>query len=266
MPEVLLDKYQCVRCGQCVLSCPGLLFSRKNQKECPTLHPQIAEKCINCGHCVAGCPVGAISVNSLGSEACLSIPKESIPRFEHISTLVRMRRSIRDYADKHLEKSKLEILLDVVRWAPSARNGQPIRWIVVHGREKVVELATLVIDWMRTLEECQPLVDAWESGNDVIFRGAPVVVAACTGPEAIYPEIDSAIAVQTLDFCASSMRLGTCWAGYFMKAAQHEPTIAKWLELEEGEKVQAALMLGYPGSEAYNRIPSRDELQLRWIF
>ena len=266
MPDsIQLDRYLCVRCGQCILGCPSQLFSRRNLSDCPAIAPHADEVCINCGHCVAGCPVGAISVAGLGVDACQTIPRESIPRFEHISTLVRMRRSIRQFDEKPLEKAKLDSLLDVVRWAPSARNAQPLKWIVVQSREKMLELGNLIANAMRGKEHYVRQVEAWDNENDMILRGAPVLAIVYTESDAIFPEVDCTIAMETLDLCAAAMRLGSCWAGYFIRAAQEDSAIKDWLGLTNKEKVQAALLLGYPGQEVYKRIPFRKELEIKWI-
>ncbi|MCL2304829.1 MAG: nitroreductase family protein [Planctomycetaceae bacterium] len=263
---IQVNRNQCVRCGQCLLNCPNQLFSRQNHDESPTIASHAEEVCIRCGHCVAGCPACAITVGAVGHEMCQTIPKESVPRFEHISTLVRTRRSIRNFKDHPLEVAKLELLLDVVRWAPTARNLQPVKWIVVQNREKMLEVGKLVADAMRKYEQFKRPAEAWDSGNDVILRGAPAMAIAYTESDAIFPAVDCTIAVETLDLCAAAMQIGTCWAGYFVLAAQMEPTIQNWLGLEKGEKVQAALLLGYPGLETYKRIPHRKELTVKWIF
>jgi len=258
-------QYECALCGQCLLSCPNQLFTRKDHTEIPQVAPHAEEVCILCGHCVASCPVGAITVAQLGAQTCQTIPRESVPRFEHISTLVRTRRSIRDFAPKPLDAATLESLLDVVRWAPSARNLQPIKWIVVRSREKMLEIGNLVAETLQKQEHFKRQIDAWNDGNDLILRGAPAMVIAATGPEAIFPEVDCAIAVEILDLCAAAMHLGSCWAGYFIRAAQANPAIPHWLGLQDDEKVQAALLLGHRGLEAYKRIPFRKELTIHWI-
>jgi len=261
-----IDQNQCVRCGQCLLSCPNQLFTRKNHSESPVIAPYAMDVCIHCGHCVAGCPASAITDSQWEEETGQTIPKENIPRFEHISTLVRMRRSIRHFEEKPLNLAKLETLFDVVRWAPSARNAQPIQWIVVQSREKMCQLGHLVADSMRKQDHFKRQVEAWDEGNDVILRGAPVMAVAVTGPDAIFPEVDCAIAVEILDLCAATMHIGSCWAGYFIRAAQADPAIQNWLGLKNDEKVQAALLLGYPNLETYKRFPFRKELEIKWIF
>ena len=262
---IQIDHRQCVRCGQCVRICPSQSFTHQGHNDPPTLTPHAGDVCIQCGHCVVGCAGEAITVNQWRPEVCQTVPMESLPRFEHISTLARMRRSTRYFEDKPLEVAKLESLLDIVRWAPSARNLQPIRWIVIQSREKIVELGNLVVEVMRKHEQYTRQVEAWDAGNDMILRGAPSLVIAVTGPDAIFPEVDSAIAVETLDLCAAAMRLGSCWAGYFMRSAQTDTAIQSWLGLKKSETVQAALFLGYPATAPYKRIPFRKELEIKWI-
>ena len=264
--SIQIDRDQCVRCGQCLLSCPNQLFTRKNHNENPVIAPYATEVCIQCGHCVAGCPAGAITVDQWGHEACQTISRENTPRFEYIAKLVRTRRSVRHFENKLLKMATLESLLDIVRWAPSARNAQPIQWIVVHSHEKMVQLGNLVVKTLRKQEHFKRQVEAWDAGNDMILRGAPAMVIATTASDAIFPEVDCAIAVEILDLCAAAMQLGSCWAGFFIRAAQADPAIQSWLGLKNNEKVHAALLLGYPNLEAYKRIPFRNELEIKWIF
>ncbi|MDR0610604.1 MAG: nitroreductase family protein, partial [Planctomycetaceae bacterium] len=263
MDKIIIDKYLCVRCGQCIGACPAHLFYRPTLNDYPSTIEKADEYCISCNHCLAVCPVHAISVDGTSGEMCLDFVRESIPRFEHIATLARMRRSIRRYADKPLEKQIIEQLLDVVRWAPSAKNKLPVKWLVINNRNKILELEELVVRWMHT----QPQLAAMREANepDGIFRGAPCVIAAYTDETAIWPAVDTAIAVETLDLCAAAMRLGSCWAGFFIRASQNDPAINQWLGLNETETVHGGLMLGYVGDEAYQRVPYRPELELRWI-
>ncbi|MGL4595822.1 MAG: nitroreductase family protein [Thermoguttaceae bacterium] len=259
----IIDQQSCVRCGQCIITCPRGIFFRTNNQSTPEIKENGG--CIGCYHCVVSCPVGAISVNSVNTALCPSIPKESVPRFEHIATLARMRRSVRNYAEKSVEPRLLVQLLDVIRWTPTARNMLPIKWIVVNEKEKMKELSDLVMNWITTLPKTEEMVDAWKNGKDPIFHNAPVLVVAYTDETAIWPEIDATIAITTLDYCATAKRLGTCWAGFFIRAAQKDPAVKKLLGLDATQTVQAALMIGYIGQEAYQKIPHRPELDIRWI-
>jgi nitroreductase len=178
-----------------------------------------------------------------------------------------MRRSIRRFAEQPLEDRVIEQLLDVVRWAPSARNGLPVKWIIVNNAEKVKKLADIVMNWIKTLPDTERLVEEWEKGGDPIFRGAPCFIGAYTDESAFWAPVDVAIAVETLDLCAAAKRLGACWAGYFVRAAQssERQAINQWLGLSSTETVHGGLMIGHIGEVAYQRIPHRPEAPKKWI-
>ncbi|MDR1485627.1 MAG: nitroreductase family protein [Planctomycetaceae bacterium] len=265
MSKIVIDKFKCVRCGQCILACPARVYTRKSPLESTVLASGGEERCIACNHCLAICPVNAISVDGLDGSDCDFFTEGVYPRLEHIVSLVQMRRSIRTYSGVPIEHSQMEQLLNAVRWAPTARNCLPVKWLVINGREKVVELGGLVIDWFKHLKGTEEILEAWDRGLDPIFRGAPCVVAAYTAADAAWAAVDCSIAVQTFDYCATAMRLGTCWAGYFIHVAQKEHGINKWLGLSRDEEIYAGLMLGNIGGEFYQKIPPRPEVKVKWI-
>jgi len=224
--------------------------------------------CIGCYHCVASCPAGGLTVGGIGRDDCLEYEKNVAVRFEHIAHLIRSRRSIRRYSDKPVTDQTIEQLLDVARWAPTAKNGLPVKWVIINSAKKVHELAGLVMDWIKEQPKSERMVEAWSKGNDPIFRGAPCVIGAYTDDNtAQWSPIDTAIAVETLDLCATVKRLGTCWAGIFVRAAQssHKSVLNQWLGLSGTETIHGGLMLGHLGDETYHRIPHRPEAQKIWI-
>jgi nitroreductase len=238
---------------------------RKSSLDCAGLAEGGAERCISCNHCIAICPVNAISVNGLDGADCDIFTEGVFPRLEHIISLVQKRRSIRTYSGVPVERYQIEQLLNAVRWSPTAKNRLPVRWLIINGREKVVELGGLVINWFRLLKGMDEMLEAWDKGLDPIFRGAPCVVAAYTEANAAWAAVDCAIAMQTFDYCAAAMRLGTCWAGYFITVAQKDHDINKWLGLSRNEEIYASLMLGNIGCESYQKIPPRPEVKVKWL-
>ena len=269
MPTITLDQTLCVHCGQCSLVCPNRIFQRHSNDDCPELIEEADEICIGCCHCVAACLGRSITIGTIAADDCWEYDKSVSIRFENLAHLVRSRRSIRCYADKPIDDRVIEQLLDVVRWAPTAKNALPVKWVVINSAHKVKELAGLVMNWIGSQPGSEKMVAAWHAGYDPVFRGAPCVVAAYTddtAPLAGWSPIDSAIAVETLDICASAMRLGACWAGLFVRAVQSEKsTFNRWLGLSETETIHGALMLGHAGEVVYQRIPYRPEAPLIWI-
>ena len=258
----------CIRCGQCTLVCPNRIFRRQTSGDYPVRAKNADEICIGCLHCVSACAVGGLTVNGIGSNDCLAYDKTAVMRFEQIAHLVRKRRSIRHYSDKPLEDRVIEQLLDVIRWAPSAKNGLPVKWVIINKVSKVRELAGLVMDWIKKQPNTEQMVEFWNEGGDPVFRGAPCVIGAYTDDTTSHwSAMDTAIAVETLDLCAAAMRLGTCWAGIFVRAAQssEKSTINEWLGLSKTETIHGGLMIGHIGEEIYQRIPYRPEAPKIWI-
>jgi nitroreductase len=209
-----------------------------------------------------------LTVDNVGSRDCLEFDKTAAVRFEHVAHLARKRRSIRRYSDQPLEDRVIEQLLDVVRWAPTAKNGLPVKWVIINSAAKVRELAGLIMEGIKTQPNLVRMVEEWNKGNDPIFRGAPCVIGAYTDDVAAqWSPIDTAIAVETLDLCTAAMRLGACWAGIFVRAAQSpaKPILNKWLGLKETDTIHGGLMIGHIGEEIYQRIPYRPEAPKIWI-
>jgi len=49
---------------------------------------------------------------------------------------IRTRKSVRDFKDQPIEKEKLERILKAVRLAPSARNSQEWRFVIVQEKAR----------------------------------------------------------------------------------------------------------------------------------
>jgi len=142
---------------------------------------------------------------------------------------IKTRRSVRSYKDRDIEEEKLKKILEAARLAPSAKNLQQWKFVVVREREKRKKLA--------------------EAANRQDFIGeAPVVIAAvslnpnnvmgCGVPS--YP-VDLAIAVDHMTLQAVEEGLGTCWIGAF-----DQEKVKEILKVPEDYKVVVLLPLGYP--------------------
>src|SRR5512135_1720852 len=54
---------------------------------------------------------------------------------------IRARRNVREYTDRPIAQQSLERILEAGRRAPSSQNWQPWNFVVVTGREQLIELA-----------------------------------------------------------------------------------------------------------------------------
>jgi nitroreductase len=144
---------------------------------------------------------------------------------------LKTRRSIRSYLDMKVPDSLLEEIFDIVRWAPSAVNNQPWRFLIIKDRERKRSLRGGLRDMV--LSTSAHILDA------------PVLVVAWYEPSLIlskYQLSDVSNAVTYLLLAAHAKGLGTCWIGWFS-----ENRVKKILDLPGKAKVVALVTLGYPG-------------------
>lgn len=267
MSQVKIDTTDCVRCGKCTRTCPMGIIRQTSSNAYPEVIAERQAGCIQCIHCVAVCPVSAITVAGIAARSCQQMGYENVPRFAQLTYLLQSRRSIRSYSPNvFVTREQVEELLDIVRWSPTARNTGQIKWRIILGREKVLELSHLIIDSLSDTPWGEHLAAARTHGADPVLRGCSAVACAYTdNEENDWGTVDATIAVTLLDLAACGMRLGSCWAGILMRAAQMKSQVSEWLGIHAPQKLQAALMLGHIDHEWFRRIPYRKEQVIDWI-
>jgi len=200
----------CTRCGVCSAVCPTAIVGAADEDTLPGVPEEKAGICVACGHCEAFCPSQALTLN-VRPEEKVDVPAGAgtLPPGD-LGVYLQKRRSVRRYTDEPVPRETILAVLDVVRYAPSGGNGQPVRWIVVHDPEKVRKVAELTIEWMKGLvESTHPmsgyvpgLIRAWEAGNDVICRGAPHLLVAHIPEGNPVASVDAIIAMTHFDVAA----------------------------------------------------------------
>jgi nitroreductase/NAD-dependent dihydropyrimidine dehydrogenase PreA subunit len=272
--SLTIDPRTCTRCGTCVEVCPAGIIATAGPDELPAWVPGAARGCIRCGHCVAVCPEAALSLPFMAPADLPAVKPELAVSADQMVQLVRSRRSIRVYRRKPVDPALLTRVIDLARHAPTAKNLQPVRWLVVRDPETVARLAAMVIAWMQGLVAAgdgrffplpllKGLVAEWGAGRDRICRSAPHLIVAY-GAKNFPPALSGClIALTTLELAAPAFGLGACWAGYFDLAANHHPPLAQALDLPDGHQSYGGLMIGYP-KFAYPRMPLRNPADITW--
>jgi nitroreductase len=115
---------------------------------------------------------------------------------------IRRRYSCRAYQDRPIEQEKLDSIFEAARLAPSAKNMQDWRFVVVTDKEVKRKLAEAANN-QRFLENAAAIIVACSSSDDVMRCGQAI------GP------IDVAIALEHICLQATELGLATCWIGSF---------------------------------------------------
>ncbi len=148
--------------------------------------------------------------------------------------VIKTRRSIRTYKTDPVPDDILIRILEAGRLAPSAKNIQPWKFIVIKD-EKIR----------------QELVPACR--NQTFIGQAPIVICVVAlekiawgnmgGYWSSYP-VDLAIALEHIILAATAEGLGTCWIG-----AYQEEEVKRILQVPQDVKVIALTPLGYPAQQ-----------------
>ncbi len=184
---------------------------------------------------------------------------------------IRTRRSIRRYEATAVPRHVVDELLEAARWAPSAHNRQPWRFVVIKPAKAKRQLAAAMGERLRadlTRDGVSPEVIQADVANSMArITNAPVLMVACLTMRDMdqYPDerrrhaewvmgVQSvALAVQNLLLMADAHGLGACW----MCAPLFVPeTVREILALEPDWEPQALVTLGYPAeSKLKTRMP-----------
>ncbi len=272
MAFIEINQQTCNQDGSCSAVCPANLISF-SKNEYPTPIDAAESFCIRCGHCVAVCKTDSLLHAEMPFTECPAIQPELSLSAEQSEQFLRSRRSIRNYRDKAVPRETLQRLIETARFAPTGHNTQTVEWLVLSDRDELNKLIRIVGQWMYwMLENMQEAALMYhldkalsriEEGEDVVLRGAPVLVVAHAPKDDQMSQTSCTIALTHLELAATGMELGGCWAGYFNAAVSTFPPMQQALGLPEGHQCCGAMMIGYPKFR-YHRIPKRKTPPIDW--
>ncbi len=178
--------------------------------------------------------------------------------------IIRIRRSIRHYRDQPVPVEVLHRLLDAARWAPSAHNRQPWRFVVITERARRESLARAMGERFRSDLAADGVpgehIDRQVGRSRQRISTAPALVVVCLSMADMdrYPDArrqnaertmavqSVALAVQNLLLMAHAEGLGACWMCAPLFCAD---VVRDELSLAADWDAQALITIGYPAEE-----------------
>lgn len=145
--------------------------------------------------------------------------------------VIQKRRSVRKYKEDPIPEKALMRVLEAARLAPSGKNFQPWKFIIIKDKALKEKLAQA-------------------SAGQFFMAEAPIIIVGCGFPDNCYAHmgrymkswsVDVTIALEHLILQAQEEGLGTCWIGSF-----EEEEVKAILNIPENVKVLALTPLGYP--------------------
>lgn len=273
MSVTVFDQKLCVKCGICSEVCPVGIIDKPKAEAYPHIIDANRANCIQCGQCEAFCPQVAVEVKSTDLLKADMPEKQPGITPEQVRSYFPMRRSSRRYKQQLVDRQILEQILDIVRYAPSGINQQPVSWIVIHSAAELKKLTGMVIDVMRQLVKdkspiasmmgFQKMVSVWEQGGDIVCRHAPHLLIACGHKDDRIAPVDATIALAHFELAVPAFGLGACWAGYFSIIANLSPVIRKAAGIPDDHVQLGAMLVGYP-QHTPQRAPKRKRASITW--
>jgi ferredoxin len=256
MLNLIIDIETCIGCGQCASDCPTMIISM--EENLPTIAPELEQFCIGCRHCVAICSEGALRISGYGPEKGINLTTAKLPPPEQVETLIKGRRSVRNYQDKNVDPRLIERLLAAAWHAPSGHNDRELLFTLVDDKGALFDLREEAIagleqriaanDLPEGMAMFTDIVAAWRgSGKDILFRGAPHLLIVSALEESASPMPDCLIALTTFELYAVSCGLGTLWNGLAtLTISELVPALRDRLRIPAAHRLGYVMGFGLP--------------------
>ena len=194
--------------------------------------------------------------------------------------VILKRRSVRMYKKEQVPEFMIRRLLEAGRFAPSAGNCQPWKFVVLRDQEIIDGITATTVKWSERLSALlnykratnfwrKPLaklitllqpadlhptpfgaVSLIADGKLGLYHDAPTVILIFQDVRGIAnPSLDCGIAGQNMVLAAHSMGLGTCWVGFSKLAFQYSKVWKKRLGIGYPYKFITSLAVGFPVAE-----------------
>jgi nitroreductase/NAD-dependent dihydropyrimidine dehydrogenase PreA subunit len=318
-PRREVVKGKCKKCLRCYEVCPtGGFEIDPDGYPRPVGYGGMEQACLNCWNCAAVCPTGAISIegvysvlggpykNRLLSRMSypdpLGTPDKSFDEIAgeltEVERVIYKRRSNRLFQKKDVPKALLKRILEAGRFAPSAGNCQPYKFIVITDPAVLSEFERLCMKLLRPMKNLyfdrqgrrrpwkiilfslaslfmvnkmdpRPFtaMEKAERDGDVLFWKAPALILVCKNPKGISnPDLDSGICAQNMVLTAHSLGLGTCYIGLSVEPMSypHMARFKKRIGLGRQWVPVTSIAIGYPKGRI-DAVVKRDTPPVEWI-
>ncbi len=270
----VVDSETCLGDGTCVEICPEDILEMVDGMVA-TVEDR-AEACILCGQCVAVCPTESLTMPKLPAEDFQRLISTPFG-YDEFYGFLRLRRSVRIFKDKLVERDVIQKILDAAATAPMGFPPHSTAVIVIDEREELdFLLKQLVKNYTKTLKAFSNHIgraivrlragaenyhtlkyhildvashanDVYrEKGGDNYMRGAPVLMMFHGNRWAPSYDENAHLVCHHAMLAALSLGLGTTIIGLIPPVVDRSKLLRERYGVPKDNRVLASLVLGYP--------------------
>ncbi len=297
MGVMKVDKELCTGCGLCIRNCPFQAWEMGGD-DMPGMKETY--ECFSCYNCMVACPVEAISIVSqyhVDSGFWATDPhavpfKMPMPpkdaegnpaQWNEVERAVLERRSVRNFKDKEVPETLIRRVLEAGRFAPSAGNCQPWKFVVITDKGLMNEMNEAVHGVISgvwgmyqnddTVQYLAGMVDPASpgmydprlaiGGMGAISRkhapplmNAPAVIIIAGDSRSIGgPQINAGICGQNMNLVANSLGIKACWVGFTAVLHMVPNFVEEKLGIKPPWQIISSLALGWPEFKQEGMVP-----------
>ena len=130
----VVETETCLGDGICAEICPEDVLEMVDEKAA-TVEAR-ADACILCGQCVAVCPTESMTMPQLPMEDFERLPKQPF-EYEEFHDFLKLRRSVRVFKDKPVERDVIQKILAAAATAPMGMPPHTTEVVVIDRREEL---------------------------------------------------------------------------------------------------------------------------------
>jgi nitroreductase/NAD-dependent dihydropyrimidine dehydrogenase PreA subunit len=268
-----LDRSRCTKCALCIKDCFfGALKSADDS------FPEMADpqRCMKCQHCLAICPNKAITFGGKKPEDSIAA-SSPVPTAEEVENYMRLRRSVRRFQDRDVDRHVLERMLKALGNSPTGCNARSLKFTCISTRAAMDDFRRKFIKVIESHRNGHKLLPRWlaipaiqmrKGRGDMFFRGAPgmlIVSSDETAPAITTPNEDVVIACSQFEMLANAFGLGACWCGFLKLVQRQIPELSQELLGLRPQTPFYAMLFGYPAVKYQRGVQRDDEAEIEWL-
>jgi nitroreductase len=176
-------------------------------------------------------------------------------------TVIKTRRSVRQYEAKQITDSEIQQILDAAIYAPNARNQQMWHFTVIQNTALIDQMVDIIKENLMNSGIEFHIGRASAPGYHTFYH-APTVVLVTGDEKAQFVQFDCGAAAQTIALAAKSLGVASCvmTSSGFLFQSEKGNALKKEFGIPDGYNHVCAVALGYQDGKDPEVPPRKKEV------